>query len=427
MNPSNSSNSINAINFLTVDLEDYFQVQAFSDVVEFEDWGNYESRIERNTHRLLNILNQCSASNPQPQPSNGFQCASVPSPNDSKPLPHTSNLKPQTSLRATFFCLGWVAERYPRLIKEIKDRGHEVACHGYAHKLIYNQSKDEFREDIKKAKAILEDVSGDEVIGYRAPSYSITQESKWALEILMEEGFKYDSSIFPIHHDFYGFPQAPRFPFLISTNGNNNFEFSTLNFALRQTQSSVLSPSHSVLSPHHSVQSSVNSINPSNSTNSSNPTTPNSSLNSEDFASNLKRPAETKPFGEGWSAPLTSSKLIEFPISTLRICGQNIPISGGGYFRLFPYSLVKKGLERINWMEGMPFIFYLHPWEIDPYQPRINSISRKSRFRHYVNLHKTENRFKRLLRDFNFSSIKEVIELKNSIIQELNEPQYCST
>ena len=142
--------------------------------------------------------------------------------------------------------------------------------------------------------------------------------------------------------------------------------------------------------------------------NSSNP-----SAAQEILASNLKRPACPKPFGEGRSDPLTSSKLIEFPISTIRICGQNIPISGGGYFRLFPYSIIKRGLTRINRIEGMPFIFYLHPWEIDPDQPRINSISRKSRFRHYVNLHKTESKFKKLLSDFNFSSIKEITELNN--------------
>ena len=296
-------------------------------------------------------------------------------------LPLTSNLKPQTSVRATFFILGWLAERYPHLIRTIKDQGHEIANHGYAHKLIYTQTKEEFRNDIRKSKAILEDITGSEVIGYRAPSYSITQKSRWALEILMEEGFKYDSSIFPIHHDFYGFPQAPRFPFLISMNGNNNFEFSPLNFDLHEPQSSVLSPSHSVLNS----QSSVNSSNSTNPINSSNPT--------------------------------TSSKLIEFPISTIRICGQNLPISGGGYFRLFPYPLIKKGLRRINEEEERPFIFYIHPWEIDPDQPRINSISRKSRFRHYVNLHKTESKFKKLLTDFRFSSLKNILKFNNIFVR----------
>ena len=190
----------------------------------------------------------------------------------------------------------------------------------------------------------------------------------------MEEGFKYDSSIFPIHHDFYGFPNAPRFPYLISLNGNSNFEFQTLIF--------------------HSSFESNNSITqlPNNSTNPSNPATPHSTLD-------------------------TPHSLVEFPISTLRICGQNIPISGGGYFRLFPYSIIKKGLTRINRGEGMPFIFYLHPWELDDEQPRINGIGLRSRFRHYNNLRNTESKFKKLLSDFNFSSIKEITELNNSITQ----------
>jgi hypothetical protein len=173
----------------------------------------------------------------------------------------------------------------------------------------------------------------------------------------------------------------------------------------------------------------MNPTNSSNSINPSNPATPNSSLDSKDFASNLKRPAETKPFGEGWSAPLTSndisvppsalcsmrhaSSIVEFPISTVRILGINLPISGGGYFRLFPYSIIKKGLTRINRIEGMPFIFYLHPWELDDEQPRINNAGKLSRFRHYVNLGKTEGKFKKLLRDFNFLPIGEIIQLNN--------------
>ena len=268
----------------------------------------------------------------------------------------------------------------------------------------------------------------------------------------MEEGFKYDSSIFPIHHDFYGFPQAPRFPFLISMNGNNNFEFSLLNLGFDSK----------TYNPQLNINDSSNPINSMNPTNSSNPSaapqhdvtphsafrTPHSSTQSSVLvthnlqqqqnilASNevlLKR--SLVPNDPGQSAPPTSndisvppsalcsmphaSSIVEFPISTVRILGVNFPMGGGGYFRLFPYLLVKKGLERINRIEGMPFIFYLHPWELDPDQPRINSISRKSRFRHYVNLNKTENRFKNLLRDFNFSSIKEVIELNNSITQQI--------
>jgi len=223
-------------NFLTIDLEDYFQVHAFSNVVRLEDWGNYKSRIERNTFRLLEILEESCIAHRAEGIGNELS-------------PYASRLTPHDSARATFFCLGWVAERYPGLIKEIKNQGHEIASHGYDHRLIYNMSPNKFREDVRKSKVILEDIIGEKVLGYRAPSYSITKKSQWAFEVLMEEGFKYDSSIFPIHHDFYGFPGAPRFPFLISTNGTNNFEFSLLNFDLKQTQSSVLSPQSSVLSP----------------------------------------------------------------------------------------------------------------------------------------------------------------------------------
>ena len=306
-------------NVLTIDLEDYFQVHVFSRVIKFEDWDKYESRIERNTHRLLEILQGSGI---------GHRAEGI----GSELTPNHSGLAPHGEARATFFVLGWLAERYPKLIKEIHNHGHEIACHGYAHRLISNQSKDEFKNDVRKSKAILEDITGEEVVGYRAPSYSITQKSQWALEVLAEEGFKYDSSIFPIHHDLYGMPEAPRFPFIISLNGGSN-----------------------------------------------------------------------------------NGTLIEFPISTVRFAGLNFPISGGGYFRLFPYAAIKRGLERINRVEGMPFIFYIHPWEIDPDQPRINSISRKSRFRHYVNLYKTESKFKKLLTDFDFCSIKELLELDGSI------------
>jgi polysaccharide deacetylase family protein (PEP-CTERM system associated) len=239
---------------------------------------------------------------------------------------------------------------------------------------------EKFREDVRKSKEILEDIVGDEVIGYRAPSYSITNKSQWAFGVLMEEGFKYDSSIFPIHHDFYGFPQAPRFPFLISMNGNNNYEFQILN-----------------LYSHFESDNSITQL-PSNPTNPSNPSNPMNPSNPATRHSTLD----------------TRHSLIEFPISTLRICGQNIPISGGGYFRLSPYSLIKKGLKRINEVEKKPFIFYLHPWELDFEQPRIDSISVLSKFRHYVNLHKTEERFKKLLVDFRFLTISDVLNRSTS-------------
>jgi polysaccharide deacetylase family protein (PEP-CTERM system associated) len=325
------------LNILTIDLEDYFMVSAFEDVVKREDWENHESRIERNTYRLLDILN-----NPSRNP-----------------------------VRATFFCIGWVAERYPHLIREIRQLGHEIACHSYDHRRIYNTSPDEFREDIRKSRKILEDIVGEEVIGYRAPSYSITNKSRWAFEVLVEEGFRYDSSVFPIHHDLYGMPDAPRFPFIISLDGNSNVEFSVLNFELGTAE-----PQHSTTAaPLEGI-------------------TPHSALRTRNY-------------------------LIEFPISTLKVFGQNLPISGGGYFRLFPYDLMKYGLKRINEKEHKPFVFYLHPWEIDPEQPRVYGLSSRSKFRHYVNLDKTEFKFKKLLSDFRFSTIRQLL-IQNSELKTQN-------
>jgi polysaccharide deacetylase family protein (PEP-CTERM system associated) len=313
-------------NALTIDVEDYFQVHAFSHIVAPEKWETFESRVECNTRRILDLL--------------------------------ASPLNPRTKVTATFFCLGWVAERYPHLIKEIQDQGHEIACHGYAHQLIYRQSKKEFKEDIHKAKSILEDITGHGVIGYRAPSYSITQESKWVFEVLAEEGFKYDSSIFPIQHDFYGMPDAPRFPFLVSLNGTGIPEFKSLEY----TQTLEFK-----------------------------------TLNFEYKTPNPE--------------PRTPNFIIEFPLSTIRIGHFNLPLSGGGYFRLLPYFLVKRGLKSINQVEGQPFIFYLHPWEVDPAQPRIKAAGLKSRFRHYLNLNKTEGRLKQLLMDFDFSPLKDLFRI----------------
>jgi polysaccharide deacetylase family protein (PEP-CTERM system associated) len=226
--------------------------------------------------------------------------------------------------------------------------------------MIYKMSPDEFREDIRKSRKLLEDVVGEEVIGYRAPSYSITNKSRWAFKVLAEEGFQYDSSIFPIHHDLYGMPDAPRFPFVVSLDGNSNVEFSVLNFELGTAE------------PQHSATAAP----------------------SQSFTRH--------------STFDTRHSLIEFPISTVRYLGQNFPISGGGYFRLFPYSLIRIGLKRINEKEKKPFIFYLHPWEIDPEQPRVYGVSSRSNFRHYVNLDKTQSKFKKLLSDFRFSSIREL-------------------
>ena len=348
-------------NILTIDLEDYFQVHAFSDVIKFEDWDNFECRIERNTDRLLNILGS------------------------SLRTPHSAFRIP---IKATFFVLGWIAERYPDLVRRIQKEGHEIACHGYAHKLIYKQSKEEFRQDIRKAKGTLEDITGSEVIGYRAPSYSIINKSRWAFEVLVEEGFKYDSSIFPIRHDFYGIPNAPRFPFVVSLNGNNNFEFSMLNFESNAFKNSKLITQNSKLEISNSLTHSL--INPS---------------------SDVSEPQ--------YGSTAAHYSIIEFPISTVKLLGQNFPISGGGYFRLFPYSLIRKGLKSINQKENKPFIFYAHPWEFDKGQPRVKGAANLSKFRHYVNLDKTEERFRRLLKDFSFSSVKGILELNNLITYSL--------
>ena len=436
-------------NILTIDVEDYFQVYAFSDVIKFEDWGNYECRIERNVDRILEILSDADY-NSNFKTHNSNLNDSVRSPQRLKPqhsstsaLKYNSELNTQNSkldhsvthspnnsftqrVKATFFVLGWIAERYPGLVRRIQKEGHEIACHGYAHKRIYTQSKEEFRQDVKRAKSILEDITGNEVMGYRAPNYSITNKSRWAFEVLIEEGFKYDSSIFPIRHDFYGMPNAPRFPFVVSLNGNNNYEFSILNFKLNtaapnnrstaalnnsfthspnnsisnnsKPQSSVLEvnsithpviiPSSGVSAPQHGSTAALNNL----LTHS-----PNNSI-----SSNSKLITENSTF------------IIEFPLSTVKLFGQNFPISGGGYFRLFPYSLIRRGLKSINQKESKPFIFYVHPWEFDPDQPRIKGAANLSKFRHYVNLDKTESKLRNLLGDFQFSTIRQIL-IQNSI------------
>lgn len=280
--------SMNAVvkNALTIDVEDYYQVSAFDSIVQRVDWGLYESRVESNT---LNVLSQLG-------------------------------LK---GVRGTFFILGWVAERYPELVKRIFADGHEVACHGYSHRLVYEQSPTEFQSETKLAKKILEDIIGESVLSYRAASYSITRQSLWALDILAEEGFRYDSSIFPVIHDRYGIPGAHRSPHILSLDSGR--------------------------------------------------------------------------------------ELAEFPVSTLSVCGYRVPMAGGGYFRLFPYQVTRRAIRRLNQTDGLPVVFYLHPWEFDPGQPK-QPVSGISRFRHYFNLHKTAIRFGRLLDDFTFAPLAEVAE-----------------
>lgn len=360
-------------NALTIDVEDYFQVHAFSSVINPADWDNYESRVEGNTYRILEMLSNPDVSNnsytsnrssgPTKRTENNVQI--VQSSTEANSLEH-SNVSngSSNSIKATFFILGWIAERYPGLVRDIAAQGHEVASHGYRHELVSNQRPDEFRADIAKTKKMLEDITGEEVVGYRASTYSITRKTLWALKILAEEGYGYDSSIFPVHHDVYGFPDAPRFPFKVSLNGRmaNDVQtvrsFAAANSFARSNRSNV-----------------------SNSSNDSN-------------------------------GPYVSNILWEFPISTVHFFGQNLPVAGGGYFRLFPYWLVKRLLGHINRTEQRPFIFYLHPWEIDPGQPKIDNAPLKSRVRHYLNLDKVENRFRRLLSNFNFVPIRDLMDKK---------------
>jgi len=282
------------LNALTIDVEDYYQVSGFESLVRFEEWPHYESRVIANTWRLLEML-------------------------------HFHRVK------ATFFVLGWIAERYPQVVLAIHKEGHEIASHGYRHRLVYNMTPEEFLEDTKRSKNILEDLTGVPVVGYRAASYSIVQETLWSLDILHDLGFEYDSSIFPIHHDRYGIPNASRFPYFHSLSGGRS--------------------------------------------------------------------------------------LLEFPLSTVQRFGRNLPIAGGGYFRLFPYRLIRWGIHNLNAHEKAPAIIYLHPWEIDPNQPRIRG-SWLSRFRHYVNLEKTEARLKCLLEDFRFGTLQSLMQ---QILQGVGE------
>jgi len=288
-------------NALTIDVEDYFQVSAFESCVSVADWERHPLRVEKNTRLVLDLLRE-----------HGVQ--------------------------ATFFVLGWIAGRCPALVREIHREGHEIACHGNSHRRVGTQSRLEFRGDIRDSKAALEDLIGERVLGYRAPSYSISLQTLWAFDELVEAGYLYDSSVFPVRHDFYGIPDWPRFPFTVSRGSDGQWQ-----------------------------------------------------------------PLDGAGPGE---APA----MREFPITTLKLWGKNLPIAGGGYFRLFPYCFTEWGLRRINRLERRPFVFYLHPWELDPGQPRVAGSSLKSRFRHYLNLDRTEGRFTRLLNDFHFTTLRALLQ-----------------
>jgi len=273
------------VNALSVDVEEYYHATIFREATGGLDWRLLPSRVEESIHRVLALLG------------NG-------------------------EIRATFFVLGEVAEAHPAMVQKISAEGHEIACHGDRHELVSGQTPNEFRADIRRVKGLLEDLTGESVIGYRAPNFSIGRTQSWAYDVLLEEGFRYDSSLYPIHHDRYGDPSAPRFPYEIQRNGHES--------------------------------------------------------------------------------------LIEFPIGTARLLGVNLPIGGGGYFRLLPWALIRYGIQHVNAHERQPIMFYFHPWELDPDQPR-SPMPWHHRFRHYVGLQREEAKLSRLLGDFQFSTVRNVL------------------
>jgi polysaccharide deacetylase family protein (PEP-CTERM system associated) len=270
-------------NAMTIDVEDYFQVSAFASTIPRECWESLPCRVERNIDIALALLDEGKA-------------------------------------HATFFTLGWIAERYPAIVRRIVDNGHELASHGYGHQRVSELSRNEFNEDISRAKKILEDLSGSPVIGYRAPSFSIGADNLWALDLLQEAGYQYSSSIYPIRHDHYGMPEAPRFA-------------------------------------HY---------------------------------------------------PRGKNGMLEIPPTTAMLLGRNLPAAGGGYFRLLPYQASRWLIRRVNRQDSEPCIFYFHPWELDPDQPRQVNISTKTRFRHYINLKHMESRIQSLLQDFHWDRMDRI-------------------
>jgi polysaccharide deacetylase family protein (PEP-CTERM system associated) len=268
---------------MTVDVEDYFQVSAFERHIAREDWDRIPCRVERNMDRILDLFDG-------------------------------------RGVKATFFVLGWMAERYPGMVRRLTDNGHEVASHGYEHVRVVNQTPEAFREDVRRTRALLEDTTGTPVLGYRAASYSIGRDNLWALDELQESGYRYSSSIYPIRHDLYGMPEAPRFAF------------------------------------RHRDE----------------------------------------------------SGLLEVPVTTVEIGRRKFPCGGGGYFRLFPYALSRWALNRVNRYDRQSAVFYFHPWEIDPDQPRQQGIGLKTRVRHYLNLSRMESRLSRLLHDFRWDRMDRI-------------------
>ena len=339
---------------LTVDVEDYFQVSGFEAVVPPASWEHFESRVEQNTDRLLEIL-------------------------------------ADTKVVATFFILGWTAERFPQLVRRIQVAGHELASHSFAHRLVYSCSREEFREDTRRAKRAVEDISGQSVIGYRAPSFSITRNSLWALEILAEEGFRYDSSIFPIFRDRYGIPSAPRYPYRI---------------LLGDSRASVIEsvesiPSLSGKTPGSGQRAAGSEQKLAGSWQLA--------AGSREETQQLNNSTDSMDSRDSKDSRDSRNSMVEFPPSTLRFLGLNFPIGGGGYLRLFPQSVFYRAVYRIVEQDRRPAILYIHPWELDPDQPRFPDGSRLSRFRHYVNLEKTEAKLRTLLAQWRFAPLRELL------------------
>ncbi|MEP3051632.1 MAG: XrtA system polysaccharide deacetylase [Erythrobacter sp.] len=282
------------VNGLSVDVEDWFQVGAFENVIERDDWDSIKTRVEDNVYRILDLFDEAD-------------------------------------VRATFFTLGWVAKRHPNMIRRIADAGHEVASHGYDHARVFNFERKEFAADIKLAREIIQDCSGAEVTGYRAPSFSIDQRTPWAFKELAEQGYAYSSSVAPISHDHYGWPEAPRFAF----------------------------------------------------------------------------------------KPLPWSDLIELPVTTAILGGRRVAAGGGGFFRVLPYAFSRWAIRQVNRREDRPAIFYFHPWEIDPEQPRIGNAPIKSRLRHYTNLDKMAAKLRDLVHEFRWGRMDMLAHRQAALAKDL--------
>ena len=291
--PSNEGAVTNA---MSVDVEDYFQVSAFQSRIASDAWDEWPSRIERNVDRILKLFDDAGVS-------------------------------------ATFFVLGWVAQRYPSMVRRIAECGHEIASHGMMHRRASEQDPESFSQDVADARRLLEDVGGLAVAGYRAPSYSIGRHNLWALDCLLNAGYRYSSSIYPVRHDHYGMPEAPRFAFRFEEDG-----------------------------------------------------------------------------------------ILEVPVTTCRVLRRQIPWGGGGFFRLYPYALSRWAIRRVNCVDRQPAIFYFHPWEIDPGQPRISGVGPKARFRHYLNLSRMESRLRRLLEDFRWDRVDHVFPPERAAFETASRP-----